>query len=177
VHRDYAVTAPVQIRVYEDRLVIWNPAVFPEGWSQQTLVGRHVSHPYNPDISNTFFRAGEIEAWGRGIERIFAACRKAGTPKPRLRFDAGGIWTEFAFGPDYLESLKNPVSAAAETLGKTPDRILDLLKNKPDLTVPEMAAPLGKSESAVNRALQRLQTLGQLRRAGSRKSGHWEINL
>jgi len=62
VHRDYAVTAPVQIRVYEERLVIWNPAVLPEGWTQQTLVGPHVSHPYNPDIANTFFRAGEIEA-------------------------------------------------------------------------------------------------------------------
>lgn len=132
-------------------------------------------------MPTAFSCAGESEAWGRGIERIFAACRKAGTPKPMLRFDAGGIWTEFAFGPDYLESLKNPVSAAAETLGKTlgktPDRILDLLKNKPDLTVPEMAAQLGKSDSAVNRALQRLQTLGRLRRAGSRKSGHWEVNL
>jgi len=34
----------------------------PEGCTQQTLVGPHVSHPYNPDIANTFFRAGEIEA-------------------------------------------------------------------------------------------------------------------
>ena len=64
VHRDYAVTAPVQIRVYENRLRIWNPAVLPEGWTTDTLLSSHSSSPYNPIIANTFFRAGEIEAWG-----------------------------------------------------------------------------------------------------------------
>ncbi len=29
VHRDYMVPAPVQIRVYDDRLVLWNPATKP----------------------------------------------------------------------------------------------------------------------------------------------------
>src|SRR4051812_2968937 len=33
VHRDYAVPAPVQIRVYDDRLSIWNPAHLPQGWT------------------------------------------------------------------------------------------------------------------------------------------------
>ena len=41
VHRDYAVTAPVQIRVYENRLRMWNPAVLPEGWTLDTLLGAH----------------------------------------------------------------------------------------------------------------------------------------
>ena len=106
VHRDYAVPAPVQIRVYDDRLVMWNPATLPEGWTQETLLNPHQSQPPNPDIANTFFRAGEIEAWGRGVERIFAACREAGTPKPRLRLETGGLWTEFPFGKAYLALLK-----------------------------------------------------------------------
>ena len=105
VHRDYAVTAPVQIRVYEDRLRIWNPAVLPEGWTLDTLLGAHSSSPYNPAIANAFFRAGEIEAWGRGVERIFAACEAAGTPKPVLRYDPYDMWLEFAFDPAYLKAL------------------------------------------------------------------------
>ncbi len=91
VHRDYMNTAPIQIRVYDDRLVLWNPAVLPEGWTQQTLLEPHTSQPHNPDVANTFFRAGEIEAWGRGIERMFAACREAKTPEPQIRFDAGAL--------------------------------------------------------------------------------------
>ena len=106
VHRDYAVTAPVQIRVYENRLRMWNPAVLPEGWTLDTLLGAHSSSPYNPAIANAFFRAGEIEAWGRGVERIFAACEAAGTPKPVLRYDPYDMWLEFPFDPAYLKALR-----------------------------------------------------------------------
>jgi hypothetical protein len=51
VHRDDAVQAPVQIGVYDDTLVIVNPATLPEGWSVSTLRSPHYSHPYNPDIA------------------------------------------------------------------------------------------------------------------------------
>lgn len=105
VHRDYAVTAPVQIRVYENCLRMWNPAVLPEGWTLDTLLGAHSSSPYNPAVANAFFRAGEIEAWGRGVERIFAACEAAGTPKPMLRYDPYDMWLEFPFDPAYLKAL------------------------------------------------------------------------
>ena len=74
VHKDYSSGIPIQISVYENKIVMWNPATLPEGWTQVTLLGPHQSQPPNPDIANPFFRTGEIEAWGRGIERIFAAC-------------------------------------------------------------------------------------------------------
>jgi len=31
---------------------------------------KHPSKPYNPLIANAFFRAGLIESWGRGIQKI-----------------------------------------------------------------------------------------------------------
>ena len=105
VHRDYMVPAPVQIRVYEDCLVLWNPAVLPEGWTVQTLREPHSSQPHNPEVANAFFRAGEIEAWGRGIARIFNACRQGGAPEPELRFDAGGVWMTFGFDQGYLKAV------------------------------------------------------------------------
>jgi ATP-dependent DNA helicase RecG len=114
VHRDYMIPAPVQIRVYDDRLVLWNPAVLPEGWTAATLLTPHTSHPYNPEIANAFFCAGEIEAWGRGIERIFDACRAAATPLPQLRFEAGGIWTEFAFNETYLRLMRGDESQTTD---------------------------------------------------------------
>lgn len=55
--------------------------MLPDGWTVETLLSSHRSFPYNPDIANTFFRAGEIEAWGRGIERIITACKNDGFPR------------------------------------------------------------------------------------------------
>ena len=58
---------------------------------------KHASQPFNPDIAHVFFRAGEIEAWGRGIERIFAACREAGFPAPAIKYEETGLWISFPY--------------------------------------------------------------------------------
>jgi ATP-dependent DNA helicase RecG len=72
VHRDYAIPSPMQIRVYEDKLKIWNSIVMPEGWTLEALRDEHSSPPYNPTIANTFFRIGtrDDEAQPRRVERL-----------------------------------------------------------------------------------------------------------
>ncbi|WP_276798466.1 ATP-binding protein [Fusobacterium gonidiaformans] len=40
------------------------------------------SKPFNPNIANGFFRAGFIETWGRGIEKICEACNNYGIKTP-----------------------------------------------------------------------------------------------
>ena len=77
-NKDYVEPSPIQIRVFENKLEIINGGVLLEGWTVETLLSSHRSIPYNLDIANTFFRAGEIEAWGRGIERIITACKNDG---------------------------------------------------------------------------------------------------
>ena len=78
VHKSYESLTPIQIAIYDDKLEIWNCGTLPEEWSIDTLLGKHRSRPYNPDIANVFFRAGEIDAWGRGVERIIVACKAYG---------------------------------------------------------------------------------------------------
>lgn len=89
--------SPIQIRVYDNRMEIVNGGVLPDGWTIDTLLAPHRSYPYNPDIANTFFRSGEIESWGRGIQRIINACRRDGFSTPDFRFDPSGFWTVFKY--------------------------------------------------------------------------------
>jgi ATP-dependent DNA helicase RecG len=182
------IPAPVQIRVYDHKLMIWNPATLPEGWTESDLLAPHNSRPLNPDIANTFFRAGEIEAWGRGIERIFEACREAGTPPPRLRFSGSDLLTEFAFSDEYLQLMagtraeagkktpaETPMKAPMKTPTKTEEAIISLLIAQPMLTLSEAAVILRKSSSAVARAARKLREEGRLRYVGPQKGGHWEV--
>jgi len=194
VHRDYAVGAPVQIRVYDDRLSIWNPAMLPEGWNVRNLLHEHASLPYNPNIANAFFRAGEIEAWGRGIQRIFQACRDAGAPKPKLKGSGNDLRIEFAFSPSYLRavsvaggstqaggkasvetSVETRVETRVKTRVKTPEQIVAALAARPDMTLAALAESIGKSVSAVERATANLIRNGRIRFVGPRKGGHWEV--
>ena len=61
-HRDYSNPAPIQIRVYDDRISLWTPGTLPFDWTLDKLLGTHPSAPHNPGVANAFFRAGMIEA-------------------------------------------------------------------------------------------------------------------
>ena len=97
INKDYADTSPIQIRVTDNMLQIVNGGVLPDGWTVDTLLSSHRNKPYNPDIANTFFCAGEVEAWGRGIERIIKGCNEDGFSTVDFRYDACGLWTTFRY--------------------------------------------------------------------------------
>ena len=103
IHRDYASPTTIQIRVYDDRIAVWNAVQLPPEWVADPLAGDLSSKPYNPRIAYAFFRAGTIEAWGRGIRRIVDMCREAGNPTPEWRVDSSGdgLWLRFPFSASY----------------------------------------------------------------------------
>ena len=147
------------------------------------LLSSHRSMPYNPDIANTFFRAGEIEAWGRGTERIIMACKNDGFSTPEFRYDASGIWTTFKF--EYPErattqsdhkTTQKTTQKAIQNLTEQQQAILSFLKGHPEATRKEISESLSNiTEDGVKYNLSRLQELGLLKRIGGRKQGYWQI--
>jgi predicted HTH transcriptional regulator len=58
---------------------------------------------------------------------------------------------------------------------KTPGKILAILKVHPEYTLEIVAAEIGRSLSAVERAAAKLTKEGKLRHVGPSKAGHWEV--
>lgn len=112
VHKDYASAAPIQISVYPDKLMIWNPGELPNNWTLETLMGKHSSRPFNPDIANAFFRSGLIESWGRGIERILKACEQEGVPAPEWNVSGGDFWAIFHFSCADVQPASDTIIAS-----------------------------------------------------------------
>lgn len=178
------VPVPIQVRVYDNALEILDCGVLPDNWSVETLLGAHGSHPYNPDIANTFFRAGEIEAWGRGIERIVKACQEGGFSTPEFRYDASGIWTVFKFVYPSLDSALDTSQKTNQKTNQKIDRnltdqqndIIKYLREHPYATQKELCENIPNAAlGGIRHNLARLQELGILKRIGGRKLGHWEI--
>ncbi len=111
-HKFYGALIPIQISVYADKIYIANDCIFPEGWTIDDLMGKHRSRPYNPLIANTFFRAGFIEAWGRGIEKIKDSCKEAGNPMPEYTIK----WE------DIMVMFKSLVSSADQGTNQAADQ-------------------------------------------------------
>ncbi len=107
-HKDYSGGVPIQIKVYKDRLMIWNDGQLPDNWTIHNLLKRHSSKPYNPDIANTLFRSGYIESWGRGIEKMMNYCKEAGIPAPNYTFEGSDFLVEFRkdmYNAEYLTGI------------------------------------------------------------------------
>jgi len=94
-HKDYSGLTPIQIRVFKDKLMIWNEGHLPDNWTVANLLKSHASRPYNPDIANAFFRSGYVESWGRGISKMTELCVVNGLPKPTYLVEGSDFWVEF----------------------------------------------------------------------------------
>ena len=110
IHKDYSSTYTF-LRVYDDRLHLWNPGTLPEELTIDKLKQEHSSYPRNRNIANAFFKAGYIESWGRGINKIIDACKGAGLPEPIIEEDQGGVSVSFlkdVYIEDYFKKQNLP---------------------------------------------------------------------
>jgi ATP-dependent DNA helicase RecG len=81
-HADYAVEgASIFVALYADRLEISSPGTWPPGFSREDFESG-VSLRRNKAISRVLMRLGVIEGYGSGYDRVIAACRDEGYPKP-----------------------------------------------------------------------------------------------
>jgi len=90
VHRTY-MGSMIQLRVYDNKLTLWNEGNLPEGMELESLKRHHISRPRNPIIADICFKAGYIDSWGRGTLKIINSCKEAGLPEPTITALDGGI--------------------------------------------------------------------------------------
>ncbi len=95
VHKAYHDPTHTQIRVSATELRISNAAALPLNWSPESMFAPHSSHAYNPLIADAFFKAGFIETWGRGIQKIVDACAANGNPPPAFEYDGAMLTIVF----------------------------------------------------------------------------------
>lgn len=174
VHKDYSGGSPIQISVYPDKLIIWNEGQLPEKWTVADLENKHPSKPYHPDIANAFFRAGLIESWGRGTNKIFAECKNFGLAQPIFSSHLSGLQITFNFKSNVQSAISSPISSPI-ALFRTAREILKLIAQNPQISTTMMGESIGISKRAVLKQISELKQLGILERVGSTKSGSWRV--
>ena len=158
VHKDYSTGVPIQIRVYEDQIRFWNDGQLPEGWTVERLLHKHTSKPYNPLIAGAFFRTGDIESWGRGIDKIRDACLVDNVKFPAFEFEPTGLMVEFK--GDIPQEPNDSVQVGTKS-GLSQDQVEVLRKCLTTSAIGELMAVLTRT----NRTKFRDQVLNPLLKA------------
>ena len=96
IHRDYSnAGGAIYLAIFDDRVEVWSTGTFPTGITPEMLSREHKSVLRNPIIADVFHRAGLIEKWGRGTNRVIEMCRKAGIRPPEFHEIAGSAVVKF----------------------------------------------------------------------------------
>lgn len=148
-HKDYSGGAPIQISVYHEKIIFWNQGQLPENWTVEKLTKKHSSVPFNPDIANTLFRAGFIEAWGQGTNKMINACKKHTIAPPRFSNEA----------PDFqVELIKfSDVGLASEGLKEELRKIVLHIQENGSVGNSEVQEICGVSKATATRYLADLE--------------------
>lgn len=181
-HKFYGALIPIQIRIYADKIIIANDCVFPDDWTVDDLMRSHRSRPYNPLIANTFFRAGFIEAWGRGIEKIKDSCAEAGNPMPEYLVKKEDIMVTFrrlsvSTTQDTTQAATQAATQANRSANENaiPVRILKVIGENPTLSQSQIAAILGEKCDTIKYHMRKMRLSGVIVREGSSQKGKWVV--
>lgn len=143
-----------------------------------SLLQRHQSRPYNPKIARAFFRAGYIESWGRGIQKIVDVCKEYGTSEPEYIVHSEDIMIKLSAVKIIDQSVSKLASKADRSAlnSALKVKVLKLLEITPTLTQKELQEMLNETRSHIQIAMKDLVSEGVIERKGGKKSGFWEIH-
>lgn len=186
IHKDY-MGPHIQMKVWNDRVEVWNKGSLPEDWTVETLLKDHDSEPRNRNIANVFYRAGFIENWGRGIDKIREGLKSRGLKDAVFEDFSNGMKvtifrkTEFisseGTGFDVVKSSTTEKTTEKDknSTEKTTEKILLLMKENPKVTTAQLADKTGLSVDGINYNIKKLKKANQISRIGGDKGGFWKV--
>jgi len=191
VHRDYLISAPIRIFIFDDRVEIISPGTLPNNLTVAHIrVGN--SNLRNPILAS-FTARGVLpyRGLGSGIPRALEAWpdthfrddRDAGLfvatvsrTQPSALRDADAPPIARLIAASTTRTPPRAPSPAASDAGRDiPRTLLALIAADPRATRNTLAAAVGLTADGVKYHLRRLREARLLRRVGSDRSGSWEL--
>lgn len=150
----------------------------------------HASNARNKNIAFAFYKAGFIEAWGRGISKIVTQFTAAGLKEPKFEDFCGGVRVTIYRNTDLVAEtieknngedvekdgeVTKSVVENTEIAQKIAQKIFACIKRNSLITIAEMSKRTRLSVRSVNYYIEQLKQQGLIIRIGPDKGGHWEI--
>lgn len=188
VHRDYSGSTSGIVKVYDDKIEIYNSGRLPHGLTVPLLLsGKYASEPRNTQIAEMFKEAGIIERYGSGIGRIITDFKEHGLAAPEFA-EVGNSFlvtvykkriTGFIQGAPAESEAKTKetglVGGLVGVLAESQKKIYEAMLANPSVSKTELAKLLGISATAVDKNISVLKRKALVRRVGPGTGGHWEV--
>ncbi len=168
-HRDYNSNASVEVRLFADRLEVWNPGRLPATLTLDDLRGDHPSVPNNPLLAESMYLARYIEKAGSGTQRMIELCLEAGLPEPEFEQRSGSfvitLWRDWLTAEVLAELNLNERQISG----------LKMLKVEQQITTMQYQSLVGCSRRTAARDLDELLDKAVIQRLGAGRSAYYVL--
>lgn len=181
-HKDYASGESNEVAIYKDRVEIYNPGAFPDGYDPEFFI-EQPSRPIrrNPMIARTLYYSKDIESFGTGLKRIAEVCEEAG-----VRYEFQKLKNGFVVC-FYRSSYKREESTGKVRVNTGKVRVNDMELNEPQkrilryvtehtkITNRETCDLLNIKDSRAYKILKEMHDKGILSKEGSYRDSYYKI--
>ncbi len=181
VHRDYLVSAPIRLFIFDNRIEIISPGHLPNNLTVEKIRAGN-SNIRNP-ILVSYVAKGLLPSHGLG-----SGIKRALADWPEIEFtddQDGCLFTATVHRKQAEEqktadkgALKGHIKGQETDLSGQIGPINDLLnaiKANPMADYQTLADAQGVSEATIKRQIQKLKQQNRILRIGSKKTGHWQV--
>ena len=181
-HKDYASGESNEVAIYKDRVEIYNPGAFPDGYEPEYFIEQPArAIRRNPLIARTLYYSKDIESFGTGLKRIADACETAGVQYRFQKLKNGFVvcfyrssyYEEESMGKVRVSTGKVPV--IGNKLSESENRILNYLLKYERITNKEVCELLDVKESRAYKLLKGMNEEGYIKKEGSFRDSHYRI--
>ena len=165
VHRDYLVSAPIRLFIFDNRIEIISPGHLPNNLTVEKIRTGN-SNIRNP-ILVSYVAKGLLPYHGLG-----SGIKRALTLWPNIDFADDREGCLFTSTVRRNAPVNAPVNAPEPSLQA---QLLNLARSNPHISYDQLAELTQKDRSTIMRNVAKLKATGKLQRIGPAKGGHWEV--
>lgn len=171
VHNAWVDGNAPMITVYSDRIEILSRGRLAP---KQTLTGFYLgeSVPVNRKLSDIFLQLHISERSGRGVPQITKVYGREA-----FEFRENSIVVTIPFdklNTNAGDKVADKVGDKTKKLNPTRQRIMEEIRNNPNITQPQLMAIIGIGKTAIQNNIAFLKMNGYIERVGSNKNGYWK---
>jgi len=172
IHRDYTSPVDIQIKIFDNSIMFFNPGkLYGDVTVEKLKTDNYKSRARNKLIAEAFYLTGDIEKYGTGYIRV----RKAIKSYPTMSFeyfeDGNGYTTELSYKNQKIEnnSPNGGVNGGVNSL-------IDIIKSNPGQRTGKLAELASIPPKTCEKWLARLKQENKIEFRGAPKTGGYYIN-
>jgi len=164
-HARYNSSTEHEIDIHPDKVKIYNPGEFPIGYTPEDFANEDLeSMVRNPLILKALYLSSDVESYSSGFKRVYNECNNYNV---KVSYKMSNEGFAFIFYREYYLKMSN--------LTSDEQKVYDLVKENPKLTLEEIGDIIDKSSRTVQRIFNSLKERKLIERIDSNKSGSWKV--